>query len=118
MAFASSYCGVLHVFVFSTSAVVLGLIAAGVINIKLDNSADDTASVVEGENPVETVDNSENSMLPEIKNLEQAITGDRILRMIFILFVLLWISKHDFMLIIAVVLFLYGFILNVGELIH
>lgn len=128
LAFASSYCGILHVFVFTTSAIILGLIAAGVLNIKLDNSNSDEETeeeekpIVSNEDeakPVEDLDRtseSNKSILPEIKNLEQAITSDRILRIIFTLFVLLWIAKHGFVLIIVIALFLYGFIMNAGKI--
>lgn len=115
LAFSSSFCGFLHVFVFVACSILIGLIASGVIG---KFGSDEEPSVDTEVDPGEAINKAEEpaSILPEM-NLEQAITSDRILRITASLFALLWTSKHDLILIILLILFLYGFILNVGKLI-
>lgn len=113
LAFSSSFCGFLHVFVFASTSILLGLIACGVIG-KFES--EEETSVDTEKDPVETIIKAEEPgpILPEM-NLEQAITSDRILRITGSLFALLWTSKHDIVLITLLILFMYGFILNVGK---
>jgi hypothetical protein len=99
------------VLVFTSSAVLLGLIASGIINLNNSNGEDESTEV-SAESP-----SKKDPLRSEKKqNLEQAITSDRILRAIFALFGLVCISKHDTILVILLVFFLIGLALNIGEL--
>ncbi|KAI6176553.1 hypothetical protein M3Y97_00810500 [Aphelenchoides bicaudatus] len=118
LAHISSLFGPFRVFVFTASSILLGLIAAGIIG-KFDDpteNEEEVPSVETEQNPVEAVSEAseERPLLPEIQNLEQ-ITSNRMVRIAATLFGLSWTVDHDLILVILLVLFLHGFILNVAE---
>ncbi|CAD6185635.1 unnamed protein product [Caenorhabditis auriculariae] len=126
ISYASSFFGPFRAAAFGISTVVLALLSAGVVAVdnngsfKSDSDADDnekeknevekTAPVAEPMFKFETITDENGDSVAAIRApsmeslvLDEAITGDRLIRIVFSLCALLWVVRHDSALILLAI---------------
>ncbi|CAL2037054.1 unnamed protein product [Caenorhabditis brenneri] len=138
ISYASLYFGPFRACVFGLSAAVLGLLSAGIIgnhrpketeeNIEKSDSSenlDDSSSIlppnVENllESAKEKLDATEKSLMESsilsTSTVDEAITGDWLIRCVFGLCALLWVVRHDGALILLAIPFVIAVLSRVAE---
>ncbi|UMM24125.1 hypothetical protein L5515_004509 [Caenorhabditis briggsae] len=138
ISYASLYFGPLRACVFGVSAAVLGLLSAGVIGSQRSSEAEEkpkeeTSSVNQDESSSllppnvekilesakEKLDATEKSLLENsmlsTSTVDEAITGDWLIRCVFGLCALLWVVRHDGALILIAIPFVLAVLSRVAE---
>ncbi|PIC38515.1 hypothetical protein B9Z55_010507 [Caenorhabditis nigoni] len=138
ISYASLYFGPLRACVFGVSAAVLGLLSAGVIGSQRSSEAeekpkeetssenqDESSSLLPPnvekvlESAKEKLDTAEKSLLENsvlsTSTVDEAITGDWLIRCVFGLCALLWVVRHDGALILIAIPFVLAVLSKVAE---
>ncbi|PAV73925.1 hypothetical protein WR25_07724 [Diploscapter pachys] len=113
LSYISMYAGPFRAAVFGASALILGLLSAGVLTVEKEDTNQE-----EGEVSIETSEiKEENSTMESIQNhlLDEAVTSDKLIRGVAALCGLLWVVRHDSALFLLLIPLFFQIFWKLGE---